>query len=147
MAVLCFFGCRLIGDLVKIRMEDVVYEDDNIHVYLRRQKTDVNNEGSWCSIVGRGRAFNIMGFMEEYIIMMGLTKGHSLFPKNLGKGDKKVAVSYSRLYESLESLKERLGLDASLKWHSWRIGAATIANGLGVRRTVVKAAGLWIVEV
>ena len=143
MGVLCFFGCRRLGDLVKIRVEDVTYEDDNIHIFLRRQKTDVENEGSWCSIVGRGRAFNIMGFMEEYIIMMGLTKGHSLFPKKLGKGDKKVAVSYSRLYESLESLKERLGLDASLKWHSWRIGAATIANGLGVRRTVVKAAGLW----
>ena len=78
---------------------------------------DVKNEGSWCSIVGSGRAFNIMGFMEEYITRMGLTKGQSLFPKNLGMGDKKVAVSYSRLYQSLESLKERLGLDVSLKWH------------------------------
>ena len=32
--------------------------------------------------------------------------------------EKKVAVSYSRLYQSLESSKERLGLDVSLKWHS-----------------------------
>ena len=29
------------------------------------------------------------------------------------------------------------------EWRQWRIGATTIANGLGVRRTVVKAAGLW----
>ena len=84
-----------------------------------------------------------MGFMEEYITRMGLTKGQSLFPKNLGKGDKKVAVSYSRMYQSLESLKERLGLDVSLKWHSCRIDAAKRGNSLGVRRTVVKAAGLW----
>ena len=143
MGVLCFFGCRRLGDLLKIRVEDVTHVDDNIHIYLRRQKTDVENEGSWCSIIGRGRAFDIIGFMEEYITRMGLTKGQSLFPKNLGKGEKKVAVSYSRMYQSLESSKERLGLDASLKWHSWRIGAATRGNMLGVRRTVVKAAGLW----
>ena len=57
--------------------------------------------------------------------------------------EKKVAVSYSRLYQSLESSKERLGLDVSLKWHSCRIDAAKRGNSLGVRRTVVKAAGLW----
>ena len=45
--------------------------------------------------------------------------------------EKKVAVSYSRLYQSLESSKERLGLDVSLKWHSCRIGAATRGNSLG----------------
>ena len=54
-----------------------------------------------------------------------------------------VAVSYSILYQSLEDMKTRLGLDETLKWHSFRIGAATRGNGLGVRRTVVKAAGMW----
>ena len=92
MGVLCFFEYRrILGDLVKIRVEDVTYEDDNIHIYHRRQKTKVENEGSWCSIVDRGRAFIIMGFMEEYIARMCLTKGQSLFPKNLGMGEKKVA--------------------------------------------------------
>ena len=45
--------------------------------------------------------------------------------------EKKVAVYYSRLYQSLESSKERLGLDVSLKWHSCRIGAATRGDSLG----------------
>ena len=44
-------------------------------------------------------------------------------------------------YRGLEDLKERLGLDSSLKWHSFRIGSATKGNILGVRRSVMKKEG------
>ena len=143
MAVMCFFGCRRLGDLLRVRVEDVTWEEENVQVYLRRHKTDVENEGSQFSMVGRGRAFDIRGFLLEYLARMGVSGKQAVFPKSLGKGDKRVAVSYSILYQSLEDMKTRLGLDETLKWHSFRIGAATRGNGLGVRRTVVKAAGMW----
>jgi hypothetical protein len=52
-------------------------------------------------------------------------------------------VTYAVAYHGLEYLKERLGLDNSLKWHSFSIGSATKGTSLGVRRTVVKGAGNW----
>ena len=56
-----------------------------------------------------------------------------------------VAVSYSISYQSLEHMKTRLGLGETLKWHGFRIGAATRGNGLRVRRTVLKAlANSWV---
>ena len=81
-------------------------------------------------------------FLEEYIVRMGLAR-KQLFPKYEEKGDKGEAVSYQRMYQALEETKMRLGMDSTLIWYSWRIGAATRGNALGVRRTVVKGAGLW----
>jgi hypothetical protein len=46
-------------------------------------------------------------------------------------------------YHVLEDLKERLGLDSSLKWHYFRIGSAPKGTFLGVRRSVVKGACNW----
>ena len=52
-------------------------------------------------------------------------------------------VTYSMMYQALEAAKERLGLEESLTWHSFRIGSATKGTVLGVRRSVVKGAGKW----
>ena len=143
LSVLCYFGCRRLADLVKVRVEDITFTQEGIEIFMRRHKTDVFNEGAVCTIVGRGRAFDVRGFLEEYLERMGLVRGNCVFPKNLVKGNKGVAVAYSMMYRGLEDLKGRLGLEANLIWHSWRIGAATKGNRLGVRRTTVKAAGLW----
>ena len=45
---------------------------------------DVKKEGSWCSIVGSGRAFNIMGFMEEYHHQDGPDQGAVFVPQESG---------------------------------------------------------------
>ena len=50
-------------------------------------------------------------------------------------------MTYAVAYHGLEDLKERLGLDSSLKWHSFSIGSSTKGNILGVRRSVVKGTG------
>ena len=64
--------------------------------------------------------------------MMGIRRNEALFPRNLGKGPKREAVTYSIMYQS-----------GSLTWHSFRIGSATRGTSLGVRRSVVKGAGKW----
>ena len=45
--------------------------------------------------------------------------------------------------KELEEMKVKVGLPGNLTWHSWRIGSASRGNQLGVRRTSIKAAGLW----
>ena len=48
------------------------------------------------------------------------------------------------MYKGFEDMKARLGLQANL---TWRIGSASRGNKLGVRRTSIKAAGLWMADV
>ena len=90
-----------------------------------------------------GQGFSIKRFLEMYISRMGLQSKDALFPLNVGKGAKVVAVTYSVMYHALEGAKERLGLEKSLTWHSFRIGSATRGTKLGVRRSVIKVAGKW----
>ena len=74
---------------------------------------------------------------------MRLEIGSCVFPKNLGNGGKGVPITYPTIYKELEDMKSRVGLQGNLTWHSWRVGSATRGNQLGVRRTSIKAAGLW----
>ena len=71
---------------------------------MRRHKTDVFNEGAVCTVVGKGRAFDVRGFLEEYFEKMGLVRGNCVFPKNLVKGNKGVAVAYPVMYRGLEDM-------------------------------------------
>ena len=47
------------------------------------------------------------------------------------------------MYHSLESMKKELELDRGLTWLSFRIGSATRGTKLGVRRSIIKVAGMW----
>jgi hypothetical protein len=85
----------------------------------------------------------IKGFIKRYMSKLGLGRKDALFPRSFQKGSRNVSVTYAVAYHGLEDLKERLGLDNSLKWHSFCIGSATKGTILGVRRTVVKGAGNW----
>ena len=69
--------------------------------------------------------------------------GCCVFPKNVGKGGKGMPTTYPTMYKELEVMKVKVGLQGNLTWHSWRIGSASRGNQLGVRRTSIKAAGLW----
>ena len=126
-----------------IKVEDVQFLKGEIKFYLRRHKTDGLNEGSSFSVVEGGRGFNIKECLVEYMARLGLRAGDALFPKSLERGNKKVATTYGIMYQALEDLKQRLCLDVSLTWHSFRKGSATKGNRLGVRRTVLQGAGKW----
>ena len=52
-------------------------------------------------------------------------------------------MTYPIMYKELDEMKVRVGLQANLTWHSWRIVSASRGNQLGVRRTSIKAAGWW----
>ena len=143
MAVVCYYGCRRQADVRMIKVEDVQFLNGEIRFYLRRHKTDDLNEGSSFSVVEGGKGFNIKDCLMEYMARLGLRSGDALFPKSLERGNKKVATTYGIMYQALEDLKQRLCLDGSLTWHSFRKGSATKGNKLGVRRTVLQGAGKW----
>jgi hypothetical protein len=143
MAAICFFGIRRLADIQHVRVNDVVRCEDHLDIYLSRHKTDVEAEGAYFTLVKSGRRFNLDRFLDRYIRVMGISGDDALFPIELGKGSKRRAVTYNVMYASLVAMKTRLGMDKSLTWHSFRIGAATRGTLLGVRRNVIKRAGLW----
>ena len=138
MATMCFFGCKRFGDASKVKVEDVVMTRDRITVFMRKSKTDELNEGASFTMEAGGRKFSIKKFLQHYIGKFGLLKKDALFSANLARGPKVVAVSYAVMYHSLESMKKELELDSGLTWHS-----ATRGTKLGVRRSVIKGAGMW----
>ena len=85
--------------------------------------------------------------MERYIAVMDLKKNYALFPKNMRKGANLVAATYAVMYQALEGVKEKLGLEKNLTWHWFCLalgtGSATRGTVLGVTRSVVKGAGQW----
>jgi hypothetical protein len=143
LAVMCYYGCRRQADVRMIRVKDVEFLEGVIKVYMKRHKTDGLNEGSSFSMVEGGRSFNIKACLREYMARLGLKSGDAMFPKALDRGNRMVSATYGLMYRALEDLKQRVGLEASLTWHSFRKGSATKANKLGVRRTVLKGAGKW----
>ena len=143
MATMCFFGCKRFGDVSKVKVEDVVMTRDRITVFMRKSKTDELNEGASFTMEAGGRKFSIKKFLQHYIGKFGLLKKDALFSANLARGPKVVAVSYAVMYHSLESMKKELELDPGLTWNSFRIGSATRGTKLGVRRSVIKGAGMW----
>ena len=143
MATVCFFGCKRFGDVYRVNVEDVVMSRDRITVFMRKSKTDVLNEGASFTMEAGGKRFSIKKFLQRYIRKFGLLEKDALFPANLTKSPKVAAVSYAVMYHSLESMKKELELDTGLMWHSFRIGSATRGTKLGVRRSVIKGAGMW----
>jgi integrase len=57
LATVCFFGCRRLSDVGRVRVYDVTWDEDRITVLVRKQKTDMLNEGDTFSMVARGKRF------------------------------------------------------------------------------------------
>ena len=143
MVVMCYFGCKRFSDIAKLKVRDLIITDEEVEVVMKKQKTDVFNDGDSFKMVAKGGDISLKRFLESYIERLGLKKLDSLFPRKLEGGSRVEAVSYSVMYKELEIAKTTLELDENLTWHSFRIGAATRGNALGIRRTVMKKAGNW----
>ena len=62
LAVVCYFGCRRLSDVIRVKVEDIVIGRDKITVWMRKQKTDKLNEGDSFSMVANGKEFSIKRF-------------------------------------------------------------------------------------
>ena len=98
------------------------------------QKTDILNEGDSFTMVVGGKGFTIKEFLVRYMSKLELGRKGVLFPGSFQRKSRGVSVTYAVAYHGLEDLKERLGLDSSLKWHSFSIGSATKGNILGYEK-------------
>ena len=143
MGVLCFFGIRRLADVREVRVKDVARVENHLEVFIKCHKTDVEGTGDHFTLVRKGRRFHVHNFVKEYVAKMGIFGEDALFPVESGRGRKRKAVSYNVMYSSLEEMKTRLGMNGNITWHSFRVGAATRGTSLGVRRNIIKKAGLW----
>ena len=67
MVVMCYFGCRRFSDIVKLKVKDVVITDEEVEVFMKKQKTDVFNEGDSFKMVAKGGDISLKkGFGKLY---------------------------------------------------------------------------------
>jgi hypothetical protein len=59
LAVVCYFGCHRLSDVIRVKVEDIVIGRDKITVWMRKQKTDKLNEGDSFSMVANGKEISI----------------------------------------------------------------------------------------
>ena len=117
--------------------------DGKLEEFVRKDKTDMEAEGTTFTMVAMGRYFQMELVLKEYLRVDKVTGTQIFFPKNLGSSLKRMGVTYSVMYSALEEMKTRLDLEASLTWQSFRMGSATKDTRLGVSRNVLKKTGNW----
>ena len=146
---LAFFGALRVLELVAarpsgvvggLRLSDIIVGTDAIRIHLRRSKTDQGGRGAWIQLAAApGSSCCPVALMGAYLGIRPST-GH---PNLLVHGDGGPLTS-SQFTSICRRAIAQLGDDpAHFSSHSFRIGAATTAAGLGFSEAVVKGVGRW----
>ena len=78
---------------------------------MKKQKTDILNEGDSFTMTVGGKGFAIKEFLVRYMSKLELGRKDVFFPGSFQKKSRDVSVTYAVAYHGLEDLKERLGCD------------------------------------
>ena len=90
LAVVCYFGCRRLADVMRIKVGDVTWEGGKITLFMKKQKTDILNEGDSFTMAVGGKGFAIKEFLM----------------RSFQRKSRDVSVTYAVAYYGLEDLKE-----------------------------------------
>ena len=62
--------------------------EDHLEVYFKGHKTDVEGAGDHFTLIRKGNRFHVHKFVKEYTAKMGIYGRDSLFPVELGNGER-----------------------------------------------------------
>ena len=134
-----FFGFLRWDDLSNLAVEDLLFADSHVALFLLQRKNDQFREGSWVFIARSEVAPCPAAVLEMFLKMGGHSKRSRLFRRiqSTRKGQmlKKAPMSYSRASELVKKELNSEGLDPSLySLHSLRSGGALSAAALETGR-------------
>ena len=146
---LAFFGALRVSELVAARpsgvsggleMRDVVVGAEALRIRLRRSKTDQGGRGAWIQLAAApGSPCCPVALVRAYLGARPSTVHPNLLV-HLDGGP----LTCSQFTTICKRAIARLGDDpAHFTSHSFRIGAATTAAGLGFSEASVKGVGRW----
>ncbi|XP_066439217.1 treacle protein-like isoform X1 [Eleutherodactylus coqui] len=140
-----FFAALRIGELVPasknkpggLRHNDVIPSGESLRVCIRKSKTDMYGRGEWLAINSLGSKWCPVATVREYMSSRNICDQFFVH----AQGTPLTRFQFSAVFRS--SLRAA-GLNASeFGTHSFRIGAATMADAHGMKEEDVKRLGRW----
>lgn len=141
MFCLAFFGAFRRGELVRLRIDDVIFVDQGMELYIRDSKTNRSGRTETKPIIALPNTPELCPVyqLRRYIDMSGITRGaifRSVSPKGRqGAG----ALSDNSFYRILKDALDQSGLSQQgYSPHSFRAGFITEAHRQGKRHHDIK---------
>ena len=143
-----FFGFLRWDDLSNLAVDNLLFADSHVALFLLQRKNDQFREGSWVFIARSEVAPCPVAVLEKFLKMGGHSKGSRLFRRiqSTRKGQmlKEAPMSYSRASELVKKELKSEGLDPSLySLHSLRSGGASSAAALEIPDRLFQRQGGW----
>ncbi|XP_078240223.1 integrase/recombinase xerD homolog [Pogona vitticeps] len=148
-ALLAFFGAMRISELVAsgkrdiskkaLQMDDVIAEEGQVRIRLRRSKTDQHGQGRMI-ILGQCSIMKIcpVKALREFINFRGSDSGYFF------QHDNGTPLTKYQFWKITDMALERTGFrNMRFGTHSFRIGAASTAAALGYEADGIKRLGRW----
>lgn len=141
-----FLGGFRRSELVRITVEDLLWEPQGLTVVLPRSKTDQLGEGLLRSIpYGHSTGLCAATALRAWLHAAAITSGHVFRPLTRAGRVRVQALSAASVSEILVQRAEESGLANinDLSAHSLRRGMATSAHRAGASREAIKSQGGW----
>ena len=143
-----FFGFLRWDDLSNLAVDDLLFADSHVALFLLQRKNDQFREGSWVFIARSEAAPCPVAVLEKFLKMGSHSKGSRLFRRiqstKRGQMLKVEPMSYSRASELVKKELKSEGLDPSLySLHSLRSGGASSAAALEIPDRLFQRQGGW----
>jgi integrase len=140
-----FFGAFRRSELVAIRVEDLVWDQDGLIVRLSRSKTDQQGEGLERVIPAGVGSICAVQALWEWVAAAELTSGPVFRPINRWGQIQNRALRPAAINDLLKSLGEDCGFDfaSELSSHSFRRGLSTSAAREHLDFELIKKQGGW----
>ena len=143
-----FFGFLRWDDLSNLVVDDLLFADSHVALFLLQRKNDQFRKGSWVFIARSEVAPCPVAVLEKFLKMGSHSKGSRLFRRiqstRRGQMLKEAPMSYSRASELVKKELKSEGLDPSCySLHSLRSGGASSAAALEIPDHLFQRQGGW----
>lgn len=140
-----FFGAFRRSELVAIRVEDLVWDQDGLIIRLSRSKTDQIGEGLERVIPAGVGSICAVQAMRDWLTQAGITSGPVFRPINRWGQLQDRALRPAAINDFLKSLAEACGFEfaSELSSHSFRRGLSTSAARENLDFELIKKQGGW----
>ena len=150
--VLCFHGFFRFEEAANLKVQDVVYHESHMQIFVRKAKNDQLREGNSVCIAKLKGVFCPVVLLRRYMSRAHIkTLSDSYLFKRViiqrqGKAlhEKNVPITYSAMRSMVQRKAKQIGLDASrFGTHSMRSGGSSAAANSGVSDRVFQRHGRW----
>lgn len=140
-----FFGAFRRSELVAIRVEDLVWDQEGLIVRLPRSKTDQQGEGMERVVPAGSGSICAARALKSWLARAGIKEGPVFRPINRWNQVQNRALRPAAINDFLRSLGEACGFEfaSELSSHSFRRGLSTSAARENIDFELIKKQGGW----